>query len=162
MKGIIVFVGIMLMAAVASADTFQWSDSQGVHFTDDIDKVPAKYRNKAQKVDVTPVIQQEQTEEQAPAAKTHGGQGEEWWRSRFRALRDEMKSIQDKLPEKKEKFASRHRRYVIFSKPSDRVAENDLDNDIKNDEARIEDIRRQLADLDVEASKAGVPMEWRQ
>ncbi len=166
MRIFILSIAIMFLAAVAFADTFEWTDSQGgTHFTDDIDKVPARYRNKAQKLNVEPIIQKEQQAAPAPATRPaqnlYGGHDEAWWRSRFSALRNEMKALQDGLPAKREAFMTKHRRHVIFSKPGDRVAQNDLDDDVKKDEARIEEIRKQLDALDIEASKAGVPLEWR-
>ncbi len=36
-----------------------------------------------------------------------------------------------------------------------------MDAEISNDEARITDLQKQLADLDDAATKAGVPQEWR-
>ncbi len=167
MRIFILSIGIMVMAAVALADTFEWTDSQGgIHFTDNIDKVPAKYRDKAQKVDVQPIIQGEGKTAPTPATPAaqnlYGGHDGAWWRSRFSALRNEMKAIQDGLPAKRAQFTNQHRRYIIFNKPQDRLAQNDLNDDIKKDEARIEEIRKQLDALDIEASKAGVPLEWRQ
>ncbi len=167
MRIFIMSIGIMVMAAAAFADTFEWTDSQGgIHFTDNIDKVPAKYRDKAQKVDIQPIIQGEEKTAPTPATPAiqnlYGGHDEGWWRSRFSALRNEMKTIQDGLPAKREQFTNQHRRYIIFNKPQDRLAQNDLNDDIKKDEARIEEIRKQLDELDIEASKAGVPLEWRQ
>ncbi|HEX9023408.1 MAG TPA: DUF4124 domain-containing protein [Geobacteraceae bacterium] len=172
MKFLSLLIGIMIMAVagVAHADTYKWIDSEGgLHFTDNLDKVPAKYRNKVQKMNVTPVI--EKTEGASPqqsvspanrgADSLYGGHDKAWWRSSFRALRDEIKSIQEGLSKKRERFTALHRKYVIFFKPSDRVASNEVNAEIKKDEARIEELQKQLADLDTEASKAGVPAEWR-
>jgi len=169
MKSFILLIGILVMCAVAHAATYEWTDNQGgLHFTDNLDKVPAKYLNKVRKVDVQPVIQEREQpsppeqKSTAPAAQNiFGGHDETWWRSSFDALRDEMKSIQDGLPGKKEKLAESRRKYFIFNKPSLRRASNDLDAEIGNDEARITDLKKQLADLDDAAAKAGVPQEWR-
>ena len=167
MKSLILLIGILVMCAVAHATTYQWTDNQGgLHFTDNLDKVPARYLKKVRKVDVQPVIQQPSQPAQqsiAPAAqKIFGGHDEMWWRSSFKALRDEMKSIQDGLPGKKENLAELRRKYFIFSKPGTRTASNDLDAEIGNDEARIADLQKQLADLDDAATRAGVPQEWRE
>ncbi len=172
MKFLSLLIGILMMAVAgaAHADTYKWIDSEGgLHFTDNLDRVPAKYRNKVQKMDVTPVI--EKREEPSPqpavappsrgAVSLYGGHDGMWWRSRFTSLRDEIKGIQDGLPGKREKFTTLHRKYVIYSKPSDRVASNEINAEIKRDEARIEELQKQLAELDGEAAKAGVPTEWR-
>jgi hypothetical protein len=170
MRVFILLIGIMVMAAAARADTFEWSDSQGgVHFTDDFDNIPARYKSKARKVDVEPVLQkEEQTSEPAAESETqttenlYGGHDELWWRSSFKGLRDEMKTIQEGLPEKRDKLDELRRKLYIFSKPSGRIAYNGMYKEIKNDEARIVELQKKLADLDNEAAKAGVPLEWRQ
>lgn len=38
---------IILSAALASADTYKWTDRNGMHFTDNLASVPKKYRAKA-------------------------------------------------------------------------------------------------------------------
>ena len=53
------FVGMLafstLLASPASADIYRWEDeSGGVHFTDDLSAVPAKYRGKALEIQKTP------------------------------------------------------------------------------------------------------------
>ncbi len=126
MKSFILLIGMLVMCAVAHATTYEWTDNQGgLHFTDNLDKVPARYLNKVRKVDVQPVIQEREQPSQpaqqsiAPAAQNiFGGHDEMWWRSSFKALRDEMKSIQDGLPGKKEKLAELRRKFSIFNKPS--------------------------------------------
>ncbi len=171
MRGLILLFLIMVFASVVHAETYQWTDSGGgVHFTDNLDNVPAKYRKKVRKVDVSPVIETTTEPQHRPssppagqkeAAGLYGGHDEMWWRSSFSALRDEMKTIQDGLPAKKEKFAEAHRRHVIYSKPRDRIAQNEFDQQIKEDEARLAELRDQLGKLEDEATRAGVPMEWR-
>lgn len=167
---LILLMGMMATAGTASADIYKWTDDAGgVHFTDNLDKVPVKHKKNVQKMEVTPVIEKTERQPAQPAvapgstgaASLYGGHDESWWRSRFAALRNEIKVIQDALPDKREQFTIRHRKYVIYSKPRDRVASNEINAEIKKDEARIEELQKQLADLDSEASKAGVPMDWR-
>ena len=43
------FFFLMLMATVAQAETYKWTDKEGtVHFSDSLAEVPANYRNSAQ------------------------------------------------------------------------------------------------------------------
>ena len=168
-RGFILLVGIMVMAAVTHADTYEWTDSHGgLHFTDNLDNVPTNYLHKVRKVDVKPVIQEKEQSSQpeqksiAPHAQNlFGGHDEMWWRSSFNALRDEMKNIQDGLPGKKKGLNELRRNYAIFSKPSTRIAYNDLYADIEKDEARVAELQKRLAELEDAAAKAGVPMGWR-
>lgn len=169
MRSFILFIGILVMCTVAHAATYEWTDNQGgLHFTDNLDKVPAKYLNKVRKVDVQPVIQEREQASQpaqqsiAPAGQNmFGGHDEMWWRSSFKALHDEMKNLQDNLPGKRGRLNELRRKFYIFSKPGDRIAYYDLYAEIGNDEARITDLQKQLADLDGAATRAGVPREWR-
>jgi hypothetical protein len=160
----------MVMATIANAADYEWTDNQGgLHFTDNLDKIPAKYMNKARKLDVQPVIQEKEQPSQpeqksiAPATQNlFRGHDEMWWRSNFRTRRDEMKSIQDNLPGKRDRLNELRRKHFIFSKPGARIAYNDMYAEISKDEARVTELQKQLADLDDAAAKAGVPREWRQ
>jgi bacterioferritin (cytochrome b1) len=162
-------IGIMVFTTVAHAATYEWTDSQGgLHFTDDLDKVPVKYSNKVRKLDIKPVIQEKEQPSQPernsidPSAQNlFGGHDEMWWRSNFRALRDEMKSIQDNLQGKRDRLNELRRKLYIFSKPSDRIAYNDMHAEIEKDEARVAELQKMLTDLESESAKAGVPLEWR-
>jgi len=170
MRSIILLIGIMIMAGAVHAADYEWTDSQGgVHFTDNLNNVPAKYMDKVRKLDLKPVIQKEDQTSQpeqkssATAAQSpYGGHDETWWRSSFTSLRNEMKSIQDNLPGKRDKLDELRRKFYIFSKPSGRIAYNDMYAEIGRDEARVAELQKQLAALDDAAAKAGVPVGWRQ
>jgi chromosome segregation ATPase len=172
MRTFILLTGVMVMVAVAVADaaTYEWTDSRGgVHFTDDSDKIPAKYRNKAREVNVTPenvAPSQPQSRIVPPAAResesSYGGHNEMWWRSSFKTLRKEMKNIQENLPRKRDQLAKLRRQRTIYQKPSGRIAYYDMLREIERDEARVTELQKQLAELDTKANKAGVPLGWRQ
>ncbi|HEX2768424.1 MAG TPA: DUF4124 domain-containing protein [Geobacteraceae bacterium] len=169
MRIFILLTGVMVMVAAADAATYEWTDSRGgVHFTDDRDKIPAKYREKARELNVTPEIvapPQPQNKIVAPAARekesSYGGHDEMWWRSSFKTLRNEMKIIQENLPGKRDQLAKLRRQRTIHQKPSGRIAYYDMLREIERDEARMTELQKQLADLDTKAAKAGIPLEWR-
>jgi hypothetical protein len=169
MRIIVLLAGVMAMANVALAGVYEWTDSQGgVHFTDNADKIPPKFRNSAREMDLQPVIQTEEgpaaaiapTMERSPSA--YGGHDETWWRTNYRTLRDEMKSIQDRLPGKRDRLTELRRKKAIYSKPGGRIAYYDMLKEIEGDEARVTGLQKQIADLDTNAEKAGVPLGWRQ
>jgi hypothetical protein len=161
--------GILAMATVALAEVYEWTDSQGgVHFTDNADKIPAKYRNKALEKELQPVIEIKDKPAEAVAPEvqnipsSYGEHNETWWRSSYSALREEMKSIQDNLPKKRDKLTELRRKRAIYQKTSGRIAYYDMKKEIELDEARVTELQKQLADLDDKAAKDGVPLGWRQ
>lgn len=169
MRIIVLLAGVMAMATVAQAGVYEWTDSKGgAHFTDNADKIPPKYRNNAREIDPQPVIQ---TKEEPAAAiapsmekspQSYGEHDEMWWRSSYKTLRDEIKSIQDNLPGKRDRLTELRRKKAIFSKPSGRIAYYDMLKEIQGNEARVTELQKQIADLDTKAAKAGVPLGWRQ
>jgi hypothetical protein len=195
MRWTIALLIAVFACSAAQAEVFEWVDPQGVtHFTDDLNKVPAQYREKVKRR--APVTGEKGAAPESPPpgpesapgaqkAESYGGHGENWWRASFKALRDEMKGIQDKLPGKREELTRLHRRWLIsmgrtpkagestsdpdsyatksaLSTPGQhRVAYYDMKGEIEKDEARIKEIEDQLTSLDAEATRAGVPFEWR-
>ncbi|HEY6873185.1 MAG TPA: DUF4124 domain-containing protein [Geobacteraceae bacterium] len=162
-----------LACTAARADVYEWVDGQGVvHFTDNPDKVPAGSRTKvkmkgpaAAREEAMPPAQEKPPVATPPPpekkAELYGGHDGNWWRASFRQVRDDLKSLQDQLPAKKEALAALHRKRVIYQRARDRVASNDLAAGIAGDEEKIKTLQEQLATLEADADKAGVPPEWR-
>lgn len=167
---------VLLFDVAAQAATYEWLDEKGVvHFTDDPDRIPAKYLKRVKERDsvkgeATKPALPPAAESAAPAVsadnsgdgRLYGGYGEDWWRSGFASLRAEIKSLEDGLTVKRENLNVARRKRVIYQRGSDRVSFNDLNDEIKRDEAKIKELREKLNALDVEASRVGVPLEWRQ
>jgi hypothetical protein len=169
MRILILLASVLAMATFALAEVYEWTDSQGgVHFTDTADKIPAKYRNKAREKELQPVteIKDEPAAAVTPKVQnipsSYGEHNEMWWRSSYSALREEMKSIQDNLPGKREKLTQLRRKREIYQKPSGRIAYYDMKKEIERDEARVTELQKELADLDDKAAKDGVPLGWRE
>jgi len=175
----LLFMVTFIFSLTAGATMYEWTDNKGVvNFTDNPDKIPAKYLKKVKKrpsitVDATGSSTVEKTQEKAPPVsgqepvtqnieKIYGGHDQSWWRSRFSGIRNELKAVQDGLPGKREDLISLRRKMTIYNYAHDRKAYYDKLDEIKNDEAREKELNEQLNSLDAEASKAGVPSEWRQ
>lgn len=171
--------GIAVMCAcagVAQGETYEWLDDQGVvHFTDNPDKIPGKYRKRVKErasvtgeAQRTPPTQEKPPVEAGggtpltPKEELYGGHNKAWWRSSFTSLRNELKGIEERLPAKKEQLVELRHRRTVYQKGRDRVAYNELSTDIARDEARIKELQDKIAVLDADAAKAGVPVEWRQ
>jgi Domain of unknown function (DUF4124) len=125
MRWTIALLMVMFACSAAQAEVYEWLDGQGVvHLTDQLDKVPARYREKvkrresasSEKVEVSPTPAPHPMTESAPReekVELYGGHDRNWWQANFKALRVERKDIQDKLPEKKETLAKLHHQWVV-------------------------------------------------
>ena len=167
MRFLILLTGIMVMVAAADAATYEWTDSQGgMHFTDNADNIPAKYRNKARQLADTPDTVAPVQQKNSPAARgigpSYGGHDERWWRTSFQTLRDELRNIQENLPRKRGQLPGLRHERTIYQKRGERIAFSDMLKEIERDEARVIELQKQLAELDITASKAAVPLAWRQ
>jgi len=173
------FILTFIFSLTAGAAMYEWTDNKGVvNFTDNPDKIPAKYLKKVKKRpsitgDQTGSSPAEKTQEKAPAAsgqepdtqkieKLYGGHEQIWWRSRFSDIRNELKAVQEGLLGKKEELVGLRRQMTIYNYGRDRKAYYDKLAEIEKDETREKELNEQLNSLDIEASKAGVPAEWRQ
>ena len=170
-------VGSMILAGVLAgtvdATVYEWTDEHGVvSLTDDPDKIPPRYRTKVRKREIetqgaesSPLPKGESSispEAPAPAAQTlYNGHDVAWWRAQFKALRDEQKRISDALPAKREQLTDIHRKRTIFQRPRDRVAYNNLNEEIQQDEARLKELQASMDRLAAEADRFGVPREGR-
>lgn len=172
------FILVLLISVSAHAAMYEWTDDKGVvNFTDNPAKIPGKYLKRVKKrpsinVDTTktvtaPTGESGQTAPKPAAAAVseagvlYGGHNEDWWRSEFGTLRGEMKTIQDGLPGKRDALEQARRTLTLYTYPSNRQAYYDLLDDIRKDESRLGALETQLESLDIEAAKAGVPLDWR-
>lgn len=176
---ILVLIIAVMAAGPLWGETYEWTDSKGVvNFTDDLDKVPAKYRTKVRERESVrseegaipspggsePVMQQtgKVPPPSSPPVTVYGGHGQGWWRGQYASLRQGIKAIESSLAEKRDKLAELKRKRIIYQRTRDRVAYNQLEAEIKNDEAQLKEVQDKLNALDDEANKGGVPQDWRQ
>jgi hypothetical protein len=168
----VVFIIAMVVPVAALSELYEWTDSKGVvNFTDDLNKVPAKYRklikereSQLEERNESPAAVTSPPRPQSPAAGSvlYGDHDQGWWRSNFNTLRQGIKSIESNLPGKREKLAEIKRKRVIYQRTRDRVAYNELEADITKDEENLKELQDKLRTLDDEANRGGVPQEWRQ
>lgn len=158
------------LPGATEAGVYQWEDSQGVvHFTDDQEKIPARYRKKAMERagdEERQAPAADATKKPAPSAIPDTAAAEtspkrELWQGRFRSLRSEKAMLENRLTVKRQELTDAQWRKRKFGKPGNRSEVTEIDEQISRDETRIKELDQALADLDIEASKAAVPLEWR-
>lgn len=125
---IIISLCLLLFAlSPALADTYEWTDSSGaINFTDNPDKVPAKYRNKVIRRDITPDTPPEEAAKKPPQElpkiipppevkkqipddrQIFCGQSGAAWKSRFSEIREEIAQLENSLPGLQDELQLKH------------------------------------------------------
>ncbi|MBJ6727479.1 DUF4124 domain-containing protein [Geomesophilobacter sediminis] len=166
----LLLIPLLLLPATVYATTYEWVDSKGtVNFTEDLGKVPKKYRKKVRVIgDETGAPQITETtestgkgapvtkaSERQPERKTlYGGKDEKTWRADFAQARGELKVAEQDVREIGTRMKD-------ISKMS-RTEYLTLQNSLRQDEARMQGKRKRLDELTAEADAAGVPADFRQ
>ncbi|HJV64471.1 MAG TPA: DUF4124 domain-containing protein [Geomonas sp.] len=168
----LLFLLIFILNSVAYAAFFKWVDDHGVvHFTDNRNKIPKKYRKQAKQLAIMddsspskPPQQAAPAAAQPPASQelTYGGHDQYWWRQQFASQKARVQTLQESLVQKNTKLTELRRKRAIYFRAQDRVAINNLQDLITAEESKLSDALKQLDELDQEATRAGVPADWRQ
>jgi hypothetical protein len=181
MKRLAIILCFVLTATAAVAATYQWTDKKGVvNYTDDPERIPAEYQQRAVQRDVTPpppLKSEPQTQEpQAPvAAQPAASAGEEQycgssassWKRRFEALQDERKNLAAALPEMEKELQRKRVKYLSRTGRGDGYYNQKKEyleqaEQYKRIQERKADADQRQADLDLEAARCGVPLHLRQ
>lgn len=165
-------------AGEPDAGVYQWTDSHGsVHFTDNPLSIPARSSNRVIKRESIKGVATPQQDRKEETARTipknnktdlYGGHDESWWRDRYASLRSQIRQIKESTPGKQtllrelhyNKAASAYGHYK-GSYSENRTAYRQLYQEIKNDEAKLVELEKDLESIEVEASRNGVPFDWR-
>jgi len=157
---------LLLYPLSAVALTYEWTDENGtVNFTEDLGKVPKKYRKKAKVLGAEENGPQTTIESGEPAKKTkpeaagekkklYGGKDGQSWRKEFAAAKGQVKATESQLADLRGRLAD-------TSKMS-RGEYLSIQNTIKHNETILKGQQQKLDELQESADRAGVPAEFRQ
>lgn len=180
MKTFVLLITLALFAVPAIAETYVWEDDQGtVNFTEDLGKVPIKYRKKVRIVgeeDPPPAEVKEGKEKPVVPQKAENGRGEaapddkggapparpekkavyggkdaDAWKSEFAAIRADVKAAEKQLVEYRNRMKD-----VSGMSRSEYLS---IQNTVRSIEHSVLERRKKLDDLKGEAASAGVPAE---
>ena len=167
---VFVAIAVFSVPALAFADIYQWEDAAGVvHFTDDMKKVPDKYRDKVRvQKSIAP-----STDTTAPQSNVKGDgkavsddelYGEytlQWWLETFRKKKNEVGQAVI-LIETKKKFVQMFesgRRFGQIYEQADIEKYNLYKTELPADELRLKEVNEEVAELKRKAAILGVPRE---
>jgi hypothetical protein len=157
-----------------SGSIYQWTDENGnVGFTDDLSKIPEKYRNSAILEREIPAAPDEEKEggeappddqglelPPEPPEVDNAGHDRSYWENRLKDLRDQ----QDALIEKKAKLDQEINAMsnpLIYNTAQDKQLRQKKRNEAESTEQQINEIEHQLKDvIPEEARRLNVPPGW--
>jgi hypothetical protein len=167
-----------MLAGTVCAETYTWVDSSGtINFTEDISQVPKKYLKKVRvRDDVSPAVPDvvensaetpagSEAVSPAPAAEKtpvessekkevlYGNRSGKSWKADFKTLRAEIGATDDQIAELNARLGD-------TSKMS-RADYLGIQSSIKNFQFHRGELEKKLNALNDEASRAGVPAEFR-
>ncbi|HTO07796.1 MAG TPA: hypothetical protein VMR86_12160 [Myxococcota bacterium] len=99
-----------------------------------------------------------------PTGKTYGGRDMRGWKEEFRKARQEVSDLEGKVEAGQEHLRSASAGEWNYSPAGGEITDPEvlkLRAQLKRDRQSLEASRQRLRDLDVEASLAGVPEDWR-
>lgn len=179
---------VLLSASMASAQAiYRWVDEQGeVHYTDDKESIPEAQRPKAKQTKGSEIglapspdgpresskrrsrPRAEESIDPDQAAKAAAeAQVEQAWRARFREAHDRIADLERTLAKDRKTLENPGSAGLPLSKPDmygrilpsaefEQVRER-----VASGERRLAQAREALADLEREAAREAVPLEWR-
>jgi hypothetical protein len=154
-------VMLLLYPLSALAETYQWTDDRGtINFTEDLGRVPKKYRKKVKLLDgvdspLPPsAVIAEPAKGEEKRKKLYGGKDESAWRGEFSEATADLRQTESEL-------AGLQGRLVDTSQMS-RSEYLMIQNTIKVAESRLQQQKMKLDLLRENANLLDVPMDYRQ
>jgi hypothetical protein len=164
MKKLLVLL-LLLYPLTAGAETYQWTDAGGtVNFTEDLGKVPKKYRKKvkvlgADEGSAPRVVETAAPEKEKPKAKDAGVKQKKALAPKEEStLRMDYAAASANLKATEHELADLRARLADTSKMS-RSEFLSLQNTVKQEEYRLQDQKKKQDQLRLNAEKAGVILE---
>jgi len=104
MKIFFLIILFIFISTPGYAQVYKWVDDKGVvHFTDDVTKIPDKYRSKTDKMGMSEEKSETKTgtdpspKKKEDAYKDQLGRGEEYWKNRVEEWKKKMRMAQEKI-----------------------------------------------------------------
>lgn len=162
------------------AEIYRWVDDKGVtHYTDEPDKIPARYKEKSEEVEKkTPALQVSPTPgtrnsrrrtttpryKEPVTQELYNGHPAVYWRTLIRDKRQQIKELNDEKREKKtymDEYSRGRREGNIYTETEyERYLK--FEGDINEIDERVEELGKELDKIIRDAKYYGVPKEYRE
>ncbi len=167
---------IFLVSPLGAATVYKWVDEKGVtNFSDDPEKIPPAYRDRALRQQVeeppqasSPPPAQQPVNQVGERTTDAYGRGEVWWRERARPLKEKLKEATENYEKAnseftkkadeigKTNFAGRSRSQSKW----DAMELNRLNEQKKKCEVQVAEANEKLKELGREAEEAKANPDW--
>ena len=168
-----IFVILLLAFPLQAGTLYKWVDKQGgVHFTDDLTKVPPSYRNQVEEEE-SKDVQEKVTPSPPQAVNPDTREGESntdlyghdaaWWQERVRPWKEQLKEATEKYEAAQRKFSENtaelsqrglvsHARHMTLS--------NQFKQETMEYKAQIDEANEMLRKLSKEAAESRANPDW--
>jgi hypothetical protein len=163
-----VLIVLLLCSSTALGQLYEWVDDNGsVNFTDDPDRVPARYRKRVKARDETLKAEPKPAESRKPQAphqepqvksgpRLYGGHGLSWWQTSYATRVSKVDSLKSDLARLKEEQLVARRKKVTLSRLMDRKALVDKTAEVADKENEVRAAEKDLADFRALAESSGL------
>lgn len=111
MKTLLLIILSVLISTPGFTQTYKWVDEKGgVHFTNDVTKIPEKYRPKVDKIGIsdekieTKIDKDSTPKKKEDVYKDQAGRGEEYWKNRVEEWKKKLKAALESMEQARMKY----------------------------------------------------------
>lgn len=162
---------LLVFSNAASGQLYEWIDESGsVSFTDDPDRIPAKYRNRAKPREGTmrETPEQKGAERGKPAAppaappagpRFYDGRVLSWWQSTYDSRVKQLETLKGELARLQEEEVIARRKRITYGRLSDRKLREEKRDEVAAKEAQVKSAEQDLAEFRAYAERSGLSID---
>jgi len=163
---------VLLCSTIASGQLYEWTDDRGsVSFTDDPDRIPAKYRNRAKPREETmkEAPDPRGTERGKPAAmpeappavrpRLYDGRVLSWWQSMYADRVKQLEGLKGEFARLQEEQNIARRKKVTMGRQSDRKLLAEKKDEVAAKEVQVQSAENDLAEFKAYAERSGLSID---
>ncbi len=150
MKRILLILLSIFIAEISFGEVYKWVDEKGVvHFTDDMNQIPEKYRRTIEQRRVPEETKEPKPEGESPPKKKEDtyrdrlGRGEEYWKGRVEEWKKKLQTLQESVENLRLKYNELTEKFNTSKSSAERGTIRNERELIKN---QMDQYRNQIAE----------------